>query len=225
MEFSKTNQRWFTAMVGLLILGFLTLFWGVWHHAPFIDRIDEFGYKVIFTGNNPLRTHIAEGISLFGNFIVLGILVIAVAIWLWRKHEQMLAKWFAGSFFLIGCVGTLSVKYLVQRPRPPYHLVKEIGFSFPSGHAMLSSTFFWLLAGLALVFIMRAGHLTVAKRSLVLLGAFVLILIVCWSRVTLGVHYLSDVSAGFMLGSAGVLLTSAFANAMWHRRAVRPDNM
>lgn len=218
MEFSKTNRRWFMALAGLLIFGFLTLLWGVWHHAPFIDRIDEFGHNVIFAGSSAARTHFAEFISLFGNFIVLTVLVLIIATWLWRQQERILAKWFAGSFFLVGGVGTLSVKYLVQRPRPEYRLVSEIGFSFPSGHAMLSSTFFWLLAGLILVYMMRAGHLTVFKKALVLVVAFMLILIVCWSRVALGVHYLSDVTAGVCLGSAGILLTSALGNFWWNRR-------
>ncbi|QVK11689.1 phosphatase PAP2 family protein [Weissella ceti] len=217
MEFSKTNRRWFVALAGLLILAFLTLFLGVWHNSPFIGRIDAVGYDMIFTGSSLVRTHFAEFISLFGNFIVLSVVVIIMASYMWRKQDKALAQWFAGTFFLVGGVGTLSVKYLVQRPRPAYHLVNEIGFSFPSGHAMLSSTFFWLVAGLTMVYMMRAAHLTMLTGTLVLLTAFAMIALVCWSRVALGVHYLSDVSAGFCLGSAGILLSTSIGHLWWNR--------
>jgi undecaprenyl-diphosphatase len=218
MEFSKTTRRWFMALAGLLTLGFLTLFWGVWHNAPFIKDIDALGYNTVFVGSSAARTQLAEFISLFGNFIVLAIVVLGVAAWLWRHNDRHLAQWFAGTFFLVGGVGTLSVKYLVQRPRPAYHLVNEIGFSFPSGHAMLSSTFFWLLAGLMMVYMMRSGHLTGLKTSLVLLISFALIVAVCWSRVALGVHYLSDVTAGFCLGTTGILVSASFGHLWWNRR-------
>lgn len=217
MEFSKTNRRWFMALAGLLILVFLTLFLGVWHGSPFIGKIDAIGYNMIFSGSSLVRTHFAEFISMFGNAIVLSLVVVIMSVYMWRRQDKHLAQWFAGTFFWVGGVGTLSVKYLVQRPRPAYHLVNEIGYSFPSGHAMLSSTFFWLVAGLTLVYLMRAGHLTMLKTSLVLLGAFAMIALVCWSRVALGVHYLSDVSAGFCLGTAGILLSTSIGHIWWNR--------
>lgn len=221
MEFSKTTRRWFVGIAGLLLLTFLTLLLGVWHGSPFISTIDGLGYNTIFTGSNPMRMHIAEFLSLFGNVSVLSVLVVLISACLWYRKDKYLAKWFAGTFFLIGGVGTLTVKHLVQRPRPSYRLVSETGFSFPSGHAMLSSTFFWLLAGLVLMYMMRAGHLSVLKTSLVLLAAFAMIALVCWSRLALGVHYLSDVSAGFCLGTAGVLLTTAVSQIIWHRHTNR----
>lgn len=218
MEFSKTNRRWFLAIAGLLILAFLTLFLGVWHSSPFIGQIDAIGYNMIFSGSSLVRTHIAEFISMFGNVVVLSVVVIMITAYLWKRQDKHLAQWFAGTFFIMGGAMTLAVKHLVQRPRPSYHLVNEIGFSFPSGHAMLSSTFFWLVAGLALVCMMRAGHLTSGKTALVLLAAFAMILLVCWSRVALGVHYLSDVTAGFCLGTASILISTAFGHLWWNRR-------
>lgn len=218
MEFSKTNRRWFLAMAGLLILAFFTLFLGVWHAAPFIGQIDAMGYNMIFTGSSLVRTHFAEFISMFGNAIVLSVVVLMMTAYMWKRQDKHLAQWFAGTFFVFGGLLTLSVKHLVQRPRPAYHLVNEVGFSFPSGHAMLSSTFFWLVAGLTLVYMMRAGHLTAGKTVLVLLAAFVMITLVCWSRVALGVHYLSDVTAGFCLGTASILISTSFGHLWWNRR-------
>jgi len=217
MEFSKTNRLWFVALAGLLILAFLTLFLGVWHNSPFIGRIDAVGYDMIFTGSSLVRTQFAECVSIFGSYIILSVIVIILAVYMWRKQDKALAQWVAGTFFLVGGVGTLAVKYLVQRPRPAYHLLNESGFSFPSGHAMLSSTFFWLLAGLIMVYMMRRAHLTMVTGTLVLLVAFAMITLVCWSRVALGVHYLSDVLAGFCLGTAGILLSTSIGHLWWNR--------
>lgn len=88
------------------------------------------------------------------------------------------------------------LKVIFQRPRPDYpHLVRALGFSFPSGHATVSAAVFATMAYLAYSR-MRPGK----ARLLVLLAALALILMVGISRVYLGVHYPSDVLAGFAVG-------------------------
>ncbi|HHY45973.1 MAG TPA: phosphatase PAP2 family protein [Firmicutes bacterium] len=88
------------------------------------------------------------------------------------------------------------LKAIFQRPRPEYpHLVRALGFSFPSGHATVSAAVFATLAYLAYTRI-RPGR----TRLLVVITAFALILMIGISRVYLGVHYPSDVLAGFAVG-------------------------
>ena len=103
-------------------------------------------------------------------------------------------------------VVNLGLKELVERPRPAMDLwlVMETGFSFPSGHSVFAASFL----GALIWVIGRPGTLddrpTIrrATQSVLLL----LILAVGFSRVYLGVHWPSDVIAGFLFGSLYLLL-------------------
>ncbi len=89
-----------------------------------------------------------------------------------------------------------SLKLIFQRPRPDLpHLVPAGGYSFPSGHATATAALFFTLA---LVYCRHSGSRS--GRVLVLSIAALLALLVGISRVYLGVHYPSDVVAGWAAG-------------------------
>ncbi len=116
-----------------------------------------------------------------------------------RRYTAVLAFWLA-------MAGTgLSVQYgkkFISRDRPELvAFYPEHNFSFPSGHATTSMALFGMLAYFAYRH-MQAGR----QRRLVLSGAAVLIALIGFSRIYLGVHFLSDVLAGFLLGAMWVLL-------------------
>ncbi len=99
--------------------------------------------------------------------------------------------------------GLLKVTYHRPRPLVP-HLVPAHGLSFPSGHAMVAASFWGLLWWLA------RRHLPGGwRRTAALWGLPLLALLIGGSRVYLGVHYASDVVAGFAAGLAwlGLVLT------------------
>lgn len=87
----------------------------------------------------------------------------------------------------------LLLKSIIQRPRPEgFRLIAETGYSFPSGHSMVSMAFY----GLIVWMIWHYEKDTVLKYALC--AAFSLIIVgVGLSRIYLGVHYASDVIAGF----------------------------
>lgn len=118
-----------------------------------------------------------------------------------------LIKYKKGIFFsIIICLDTivnLIVKKIIGRNRPDKinWLVVEKGYSFPSGHTMISITFY----GLLIYFITKSNIKKTTKILLsIILG--VLILLIGLSRIYLGVHYFSDVIGGLLWG--GLLLFS-----------------
>ncbi len=102
----------------------------------------------------------------------------------------------AAALLLLSASLNFLLKHLVQRPRPPVeHLVVERSLSFPSGHTMNSLVFYGALV--CALCLLRGRFLP----SAALLGA-ALVLCIGWSRLYLGVHFLSDIFGGLLAGTA-----------------------
>jgi undecaprenyl-diphosphatase len=102
----------------------------------------------------------------------------------------------------------LLLKELFARPRPFFvdPLLPVTGYSFPSGHAMVALVAYGMLAYFAIL-ALRSWQ----ARAAVVLGTSLLVLLIGFSRMYLGVHYFSDVLAGF---AAGGVWLSALITAM-----------
>ncbi len=97
----------------------------------------------------------------------------------------------------IVAINTL-IKEFIQRPRPEgYRLIAETGYSFPSGHSMVSMAFYGFLAWL----VWRYERNTIERWFYCLMIASAVVMVGV-SRVYLGVHYASDVLAGFLVAMA-----------------------
>ncbi|TGE16802.1 phosphatase PAP2 family protein [Hymenobacter elongatus] len=96
----------------------------------------------------------------------------------------------------------LVLKNTYQRPRPLLPLVSASGLSFPSGHAMISASFYGLLIYLLLTHLRRQKVL----RWLLIVALLALIFLIGLTRVYLRVHYASDVLAGFTAGLVWLLI-------------------
>jgi undecaprenyl-diphosphatase len=116
------------------------------------------------------------------------------------------------------------IKHFVHRPRPPADiwLMKVVSTSFPSGHATQSLATFTALAFIAAALTARVG---MAAKGL----ALVLAAGVGWSRVYLGVHWTTDVIAGWLIAAAWITIVlwgSRIASTIERRRGgegtVRP---
>ncbi len=95
------------------------------------------------------------------------------------------------------------IKEIVQRNRPEetLHLIQQGGYSFPSGHAMTGLVFY----GLTLYFILSFIKKSSIRWMLLAIGVTYIFLI-GFSRIYLGVHYPSDVLAGWCLGGLQLML-------------------
>lgn len=107
-------------------------------------------------------------------------------------------------------------KFILQRPRPTeFRIIDAGGYSFPSGHSMVSMAFYGFLIYLAFRYIQNKS-----LRNILMIGLSCLIVLIGVSRIYLGVHYTSDVLAGFVFSIAYLLVFIDFAN----KKVLKLDN-
>ncbi len=147
---------------------------------------------------------------------LVGLLLVAACLLLWllnRKYAMMglLMSTLGGAVFL-----TLG-KLAFQRPRPAEAVILESSYSFPSGHATIAVAFYGFLGYL----VVRSASQWSARVKL-FFATMGLVLLIGASRIVLGVHYLSDVWAGYLVGAlwliAGISVTewlSAEGRIVW----------
>lgn len=111
---------------------------------------------------------------------------------------------------IISTLLNVILKNIVQRPRPEgYRLIDESGYSFPSGHSMVNTAFY----GLLIYLVLRNVKNSKLKYTLVILISL-LIIGIGFSRIYLGVHYASDVLAGFLISIAYLVVFTTFMHDM-----------
>lgn len=114
-------------------------------------------------------------------------------LWLQKKDMHLLQFVFA---MLSGAISVFVLKYGFRIPRPTHALIIEDGYSFASGHAAISAIFFLLIMH------MYKSHISnKVLRYLFILVCIALIILIGVSRVYLGVHYFTDILAGFAIGA------------------------
>ena|SRR5437899_1315395 len=152
-------------------------------------------------------TRAMNWISLLGYDVLIVELIAALGIFLflrWRKAAAWLAISMAGALAL-----DLALKYAFHRPRPqPFFGTAPHSFSFPSGHALCSFVFYAVVAGL-----IAARTRSLLLRVAVGVMAAVLVAAIGLSRIYLGVHYPSDVVAGYL--AAAVWVATLLALDRW----------
>lgn len=145
----------------------------------------------------PKMTSFIRVITFFGNhmFLIPANLILVI-FFLIRKH-----RWYSIKVPVVALGGVLLMfvlKELFNRPRPLIPLLEPVkGLSFPSGHAMMSVSFY----GLLIYLVWENVQNRAAKWSLTIF-LVLFILLIGFSRIYLRLHYFSDVIAGF---SAGII--------------------
>lgn len=141
-------------------------------------------------------------ITTFGNFVTLLVVTVLAVAFLWRRRRRTDAM-FVALAFLGAQVLSSGMKLGFRRERPffPDPLATESTFSFPSGHSLVSLAVYGSIALLLAQQVRRP-----AWRILLFAGTVLLVLAIGFSRLYLGVHFLSDVLAGFAAGTAWLAL-------------------
>ena len=153
-------------------------------------------------------------VTLAGNGVVLGALALAVGSVLWRRGAANDATLLAAVVFGAEAVNA-ALKLAFHRPRPELAFLHLDTYSFPSGHSTAAAAMFGALA-----FLLWPRARAARRRVALVAAAVVLIGLVGFSRLYLGVHYLSDVLAGLALGAAWLSLC-LFTHAFFGDRDVR----
>ena len=187
-EFIKKNLKW--VVLFICLVGFLALAEDVFNKE--IMYGDIIGYKLISTFLiSDFVTPIAKFITNFGGAIFLSIAT--VMLFLFIKNKKIGLS-IISNIVIIAVLNQL-LKRILQRPRPTeFRIVEETGYSFPSGHSMVSMAFY----GYLIYLIYRYIKNNYVKWTLITILS-ILICLIGISRIYLGVHYTSDVLGGFLL--------------------------
>ena len=154
--------------------------------------------------------HAFGEITLLGTGIVVLMVVAVAALFLWLTRHR-----YSATLLLVATAGGIVLNNLLKiafdRPRPQLFpwAARALSSSFPSGHAMSSTVVYVTVAYLAARLQHRRG-----ARWATMAVATLIVLLVCASRVYLGVHYPSDVAAGIVIGLAWAALCLAALEAI-----------
>jgi len=161
----------------------------------------------------------ARDITALGSAAILGLLTAITAVYLALDGKRHMALFTCGSV-AGGWVVSALLKDLFQRPRPdivPYG-VDFSSSSFPSGHSMMSAVTYLVLGAL-----LARSQVRRSLKAYFLLVAVILTLMVGISRVYLGVHWPSDVVAGWTAGAVWALLCWLVAQRLQARHALERE--
>jgi membrane-associated phospholipid phosphatase len=195
------RERWpgLYALVGLAVCGLLlALFVHITQETILqqeTELIDRAVIWLVHTFATPAADKAMIVITALGSGVIYAVfapLTLGWLLWLRRRREAVTLA------VCLGGAATLNflLKHLFERARPDlFKIITAAGYSFPSGHAMVSLCFYGMVAYL-LCRRLRRLPAQIAGYSL----AAVLVAIIGFSRIYLGVHYPSDVLGGYLAG-------------------------
>jgi undecaprenyl-diphosphatase len=201
----RKARRLLWAGLSLLFLGmFVKLSWTLFE-GPELDSLDRRVLISISHLRVPRWNGPAVDITALGSPTVIGLFTLITLVILGLHRDRR-----GCAYLLVGIIGagicTNVMKQFFTRPRPTVvsPLVEVSGFSYPSGHSLVATSFYLLL-----MFLAWRHDRRWSSRTAMLACAAVVIGGVCLSRLYLGVHYPSDVLSGALLGTAWVCLVTA----------------
>lgn len=168
-----------------------------------LPQFDQSIYQLLQGLRTPLGDQLLIAVTELGDSFVNSSIITAILVVLLLRRQ-----FFAAGFWLLSTAGGACLvhllKWSVQRPRPIEIYSGVSSWSFPSGHATMSIMVYGSLA------ILVARGISSRRRWLPFAGAFAISLLVAFSRIYLGAHWLSDVLAGLSLGWAWVALLGSY---------------
>lgn len=174
-----------------------------------MDKVYNFDNYVY----NLISPFICYGLTCFFKFITnfasfSYIIIFIILLFIFVKN-----KWI-GIMIAINSVNSSIINKILKaifvRPRPNVlRLIKQGGYSFPSGHAMASMTFYGFL-----IYLIIKSNINKNIKILLISLLTILILLIGISRIYLGVHYASDILAGYLVSIIYLILFTSVINKL-----------
>jgi undecaprenyl-diphosphatase len=218
--------------LGILLLLF-AIAAGVWAFAALASEVKEgetsgFDRRILLAMRRPgdlapigppAFQEAVRDVSSLGGATLLG-LVTAITVGFLALDGKSRMAYFAAGSVAGGMVVSGLLKDVFQRPRPEIvpHVVYAANSSFPSGHSMMSALTYLTLGAL-----LARSQERKRLKAYFLLVAALLTLLVGLSRVYLGVHWPTDVLAGWMAGTIWAMLCWIAARWLQGRRTLEPE--
>ncbi|SFF99291.1 undecaprenyl-diphosphatase [Halobacillus alkaliphilus] len=215
------------ASIIIILAGFITLGASFYFFFELADEVlekekfavDQWAVDVMSSISSPRMDQLGGWITEAGSVTLITVMSVLLLIYL--LFLSPFSRW-VGIYFAVNMIGisalTKGLKLLFERQRP--EVLDEYdgtGFSFPSGHSTGSMVFYGFLIYLIVISPLRKGWKWLINS---ILG--ILILCVGLSRVYLGVHYFTDILAGFLFGLAWLMICiAALEVTLWNQRRRR----
>jgi len=176
-------------LLSILIISFIILL--VLVKLEKTMNIDTDIYNFIIKIKSDHLTNMVKIITNLGStFVIVTIIIVSFLLFRKKIYPILIASNILGVVLV-----NQTLKHLVMRPRPEFlHLVEESGFSFPSGHSMAAFGFYGYF-----IYLINISNINKKIKIILTILLSILIIIIGLSRVYLGVHYLSDILAGFIM--------------------------
>lgn len=215
----ERSDKWLWLGFSTLLIGAFLLFSAEVREADAgqietIAQLDRMIAQWMIGLRNPALNTFFLTLTDLGSF---SFLTLMVSFWagylIWRR------RWIFAAQIVSGGIGTALITYLLKsyflraRPNVLQMLTTVQGYSYPSGHALSS-------AGVFLTMALVLSEFLESKKSKWMTFAFAafMALAVALSRVYLGVHYFSDITAGLMVGTAWACLNGAYFSHLRKRK-------
>lgn len=213
------RSRLFSLLLTIRVVGLLIAGFAIWVFAQIADEVvekettttDTQILQAIRRLHTPLRDQIMVGITFLGQPSVLVVLSLSLGIWLLFKRRRSEATTLA-----IAAIGAAGLNYwlkeLFARDRPALwdRVVDVRYYSFPSGHAMVSVVMYGLIGYLLAKTFPR-------WRVSIFILTVLLVVAIGFSRLYLGVHWPTDIAAGYAAGL--VWLIACIYSLDWRKRS------
>lgn len=179
-----------------LIIIFIIL--GILASINFTNGFDTYIYNIIASFNSDILTEFFKILTSLANYksIILYNVGILIYILITKKSKLLILPFNS----ILSVIFNNIFKLIFRRDRPLLiALITENGYSYPSGHAMISILFFGTLS-----YVISKSNIKYKNIIRVFLGVFIILIGI--SRIYLGVHYASDIIGGYLLGMIVLLI-------------------
>lgn len=167
-----------------------------------ICKFDNLIYKYVSKPINPTLTEVFKIFTNIGS----GYVIIPVCILMFIILKEKIEAVFISINFFSSALLNFILKNIFERPRPEqYRLIKATGYSFPSGHSMVSMAFYGFI-----IYLIFKNVKNVKLKWIAAILLSIMIILIGISRIYLGVHYASDVLGGYLLAISYLTLFTKF---------------